>query len=43
MKFKWNPNLYDDEHAFVSKFGEEIVTLLNPQKEETILDLGCKN
>ena len=41
MKFNWNPNLYDDKHDFVFKFGEEIVNLLNPQKDETILDLGC--
>lgn len=41
MKFEWNPSLYDTKHDFVSKFGEDIVTLLNPQNEETILDLGC--
>jgi trans-aconitate 2-methyltransferase len=41
MKIAWNPNLYDDKHDFVFKFGEEIVSLLNPQKNETILDLGC--
>ena len=41
MQFEWNPNLYDNNHSFVSTFGEEVVTLLNPQEEETILDLGC--
>lgn len=41
MNFEWNPNLYDDKHDFVYKFGDEIVTLLDPQKDETILDLGC--
>lgn len=41
MKFNWNPELYDDKHDFVFKFGEEIVKLLNPQKNETILDIGC--
>jgi trans-aconitate methyltransferase len=41
MKFDWNPDLYDNKHDFVFKFGEEIVKLLNPQKEETILDIGC--
>ncbi len=40
MKVAWNPNLYDDKHDFVFKFGEEIVSLLNPQKDEVILDLG---
>ena len=32
MKFNWNPDLYDNKHDFVFKFGEEIVNLLNPQK-----------
>ena len=41
MKFIWNPNLYDSKHDFVIKFGEEIIDLLDPQKNETILDLGC--
>lgn len=41
MEFNWNPELYDDKHDFVFKFGEEIVKLLNPQKNETILDIGC--
>jgi len=41
MKSNWNPDLYDDKHDFVFKFGEEIVKLLNPQKDETILDIGC--
>ena len=40
MKVTWNPNLYDDKHDFVYKYGEEIVQLLNPQKGEIILDLG---
>ena len=41
MNFKWNPNLYDNNHDFVFKYGEEVVELLHPQKHETILDLGC--
>jgi trans-aconitate methyltransferase len=41
MKFNWNPELYDNKHDFVFKFGEEIVKLLDPQKGETILDIGC--
>lgn len=41
MKFNWNPDLYDNKHDFVFKFGEEIVELLNPQNNETILDIGC--
>ncbi|MBN2086794.1 class I SAM-dependent methyltransferase [Candidatus Peregrinibacteria bacterium] len=41
MKFNWNPDLYDNKHDFVFKFGEEIVKLLSPQKGETIIDIGC--
>lgn len=41
MKFDWDPDLYDKKHDFVFKFGEEIVKLLNPRKNETILDIGC--
>ena len=41
MKFKWNPTLYNDQHDFVHNFGDEVVNLLNPQKDDVILDLGC--
>ncbi|GAL85433.1 methyltransferase type 11 [Sporocytophaga myxococcoides] len=40
-KIKWNSSLYDTKHQFVSEFGEDLVTLLNPKKGEHILDLGC--
>ena len=38
---KWNPKLYNDKHAFVYSYGEDLVELLNPQAHERILDLGC--
>lgn len=38
---KWNANLYDNKHDFVSKYGEDVIELLAPQKGECILDLGC--
>jgi trans-aconitate methyltransferase len=38
---KWNSNLYDEKHAFVSKYGEDVIELLNPQHGERILDVGC--
>ncbi|MGI9538158.1 MAG: class I SAM-dependent methyltransferase [Desulfocapsaceae bacterium] len=41
MKFKWNPTLYNDQHDYVHNFGDEVVTLLDPQKDDVILDLGC--
>lgn len=37
----WNAGLYDSKHAFVYKFGEDVVGWLNPQEGERILDLGC--
>lgn len=36
----WNSTLYDDRHAFVSKFGNHLLELLQPRKKEAILDLG---
>ncbi|MDP4149255.1 MAG: methyltransferase domain-containing protein [Bacteroidota bacterium] len=38
---KWNAHLYDDKHAFVFKYGEDLVKLLAPSIGEEILDLGC--
>lgn len=38
---KWNSQLYDRKHDFVSKYGEELVELLAPKEGERILDLGC--
>src|SRR5690349_1218807 len=38
---KWNTDLYDNNHAFVSRYGEDVIALLNPQAGERILDLGC--
>lgn len=38
---KWNASLYDDKFAFVSKYGEDLIGWLAPQKGERILDLGC--
>jgi trans-aconitate methyltransferase len=37
----WNARLYDDKHAFVFKYGEDLVDLLAPLRGEKILDLGC--
>jgi trans-aconitate methyltransferase len=37
----WNAELYDDKLSFVSSFGKGVVELLQPQRGETILDLGC--
>ena len=37
----WNAHLYDNKHAFVSALGSDLIELLAPQKDESILDLGC--
>lgn len=37
----WNASLYDRKFAFVSAYGQDLATLLNPQPGESILDLGC--
>jgi trans-aconitate methyltransferase len=37
----WNTALYEDKHAFVWEYGENLLQLLNPQPGESILDLGC--
>jgi len=38
---EWNANLYDAKHAFVWKYGADLVPLLGPQAGERILDIGC--
>ena len=38
---KWNAGLYNEKHSFVYEFGAQIIDLLDPQPNETILDLGC--
>ncbi|RKR85021.1 trans-aconitate methyltransferase [Mucilaginibacter gracilis] len=38
---KWNAELYDDKHAFVFQFGENVLELLDVKAGERILDLGC--
>ncbi|SHN37657.1 class I SAM-dependent methyltransferase [Gracilibacillus kekensis] len=41
MVDEWQSNLYDDKHHFVSKYGKGILELLEPIKDEKILDVGC--
>ncbi|MBH8564359.1 methyltransferase domain-containing protein [Nostoc sp. CENA67] len=37
----WDSSLYEDKHAFVWQYGEDLLKLLNPKPGESILDLGC--
>src|SRR3954452_4916978 len=41
MSQTWDPNLYQQKHAFVFERGGELVELLAPKAGERILDLGC--
>jgi len=38
---KWNAELYDQKHAFVYQFGENVLELLDVKPGEHVLDLGC--
>ncbi len=38
---RWDSGLYDHKHDFVSKYGEDLIEILNPKPGEEILDLGC--
>lgn len=40
-KINWNTQLYENNHAFVWQYGEDVIQLLSPQPQENILDLGC--
>jgi len=37
----WNADLYQQKHAFVFQYGEDVLTLLAPEPGQRILDVGC--
>lgn len=37
----WNATLYSEKYSFVYEYGASLIDLLNPQKAEHILDIGC--
>ena len=37
----WNANVYDQKFGFVAAYGKNVLSLLDPQPGEMILDLGC--
>ncbi|MDX6152610.1 class I SAM-dependent methyltransferase [Marinococcus sp. PL1-022] len=37
----WNAKHYDQQAAFVSRFGQNVIELLQPKPKENILDIGC--
>src|SRR5882724_9484680 len=40
-KASWDVARYEAGHSYVWKFGEDLLTVLNPQAGERIIDLGC--
>lgn len=38
---KWDTELYDRKHSFVTKYGEDVLALLDAKPGERILDVGC--
>lgn len=38
---KWDATLYNQKHAFVFKYGEDLLALLDPKPGERVLDVGC--
>ncbi|MDQ3010839.1 MAG: methyltransferase domain-containing protein, partial [Acidobacteriota bacterium] len=38
---KWDSELYNQKHAFVFKYGEDLLALLDAKPGERILDVGC--
>jgi len=38
---KWDSELYNQKHAFVFKYGEDLLALLDPRPGERVLDVGC--
>ncbi|MDB5241338.1 MAG: type 11 methyltransferase [Spirosoma sp.] len=41
LDHSWNTDLYQQKHAFVFQYGDDLLTVLKPQPGERILDLGC--
>ena len=41
QKNNWDTNLYQNNHNFVWKYGDNLVEILSPKPGELILDLGC--
>jgi len=37
----WDAQLYKEKHSFVFDYGESLIDLLEPKKNQRILDLGC--
>jgi trans-aconitate 2-methyltransferase len=40
-RVSWSPSLYEGQHSFVWKYGEDLLPLLDPREGERMVDLGC--
>lgn len=38
---RWNPELYEKNHSYVIQGGADLVSLLEPEACEKVLDVGC--
>jgi len=38
---KWDTKLYNEKYSFVYDYGKSLIKLLDPKKNDRILDLGC--
>ncbi len=38
---EWDAEAYDDQFGFVTQYGNDVLSLLDPRPGERILDLGC--
>jgi len=43
MNIKWKSEEYKENFSFVHKYGEDVLKLLETDKNDTIVDLGCGN
>jgi SAM-dependent methyltransferase len=41
MRSNWDAGLYESDHAFVWKYGADLLPLLDARPGERVLDLGC--
>ena len=41
MKQSWDPKLYSRDAAFVSNYGTDLLSMLDPAEGRSLLDLGC--
>ena len=43
MNIKWDANKYTSDFSFVHQYGNDVMELIDAEKNSTVLDLGCGN